>query len=190
MAVFSAGSVAQAAGQSSAIMIRPGGMYWSHQFNNGAASETKTTVTHTDLILGLGFRTEMGLYLGGTYTWIQQENKTETTTTTESKETHTAYGPTVGYVGQAFYILGTYHLSPIYVTGTDAAKSTYSGASGYQIDLGYMFWLNGTIGVGPQFTYYKSDFKKLKDSTGNESELPNMASVTDIRPIIAFAFVF
>ncbi len=174
------------------IMLRPAGMYWSHQFNDGATAETKTTVNHMDGSIGLGFAMGNGLYIGGTYYLSQEETKIQSNSgTTEEKDTHTAYGPTLGLVANSFYLLGTYHLAPVYVTGTDSSKTTYSGGMGYQVDIGYMFWLSGSLGVGPQFTYYYADFKKTKGSTGTETDIAKgSAAVTDLRPMVAFAFMF
>jgi len=184
-------SVSVFAAGGSGIMLRPAGMYWTHQWKNGAATESKTTINHYDLILGLGYRMDSGLYLGGTYTWIQEEQKNETGgSTIETKDTHTGYGPTIGYLGANLYILGTYHLGPEFVTGTDSSKDTYKGGYGYQVDFGYMFWISANVGLGPQLTYYHAEFKKRKSNAGLETDLPNTAAVSDLRPVVAFAFMF
>jgi hypothetical protein len=179
-----------AAGNGSGIMIRPAGMYWSHQFKNGFSPEANTTESHSIASVGMGYRLDTGIYVGGTYTWMQQDTKYEIAgTTTESKSTHTGYGPTVGWVGSNLYLLGTYLISPVHTTGTDAAKSTYSAGTGYQVDLGFMFGITSNFAMGPQFTYYSAEFKKVKNAAGDELDLSG-SSVTDIRPMLAFALMF
>ncbi len=179
-----------AAGSGAGIMIRPAGMYWSQQFKNGFSPEANTTVNHSIASIGMGYRLDTGIYIGGTYTWMQQDTKTEIAgVTTETKSTHTGYGPTLGYVGNNLYLLGTYLISPVHTTGTDAAKSTYSTGTGYQVDLGFMFGITSNFAMGPQFTYYSSEFKKVKNAAGNEIDLSG-SNVNDIRPMLAFAMVF
>jgi hypothetical protein len=181
------GAVSSAA----SIELRPAGMYWSHSFKDGASPESKTTITHYDFIGSLGYKWDTGLYIGGTYFWSQEETQQDSGgSSVDTKDTHTAYGPTIGYLGQNLYVLGTYHLSPVYVTGTDSSKTTYEGGYGYEIDFGYMFWINSSFGLGPQLTYYHADFKKKKDAGGVETDLPNTASESDLRPIVALSFLF
>lgn len=179
-----------AGGGGSGIMIRPAGMYWSHQFKNGQTPESSSTVNHFIASVGMGYRLDTGVYIGGTYTWMQEETKTDTSgTVTETKSTHNGYGPTLGFVSSNLYILGTYLISPVHVTGTDSAKDTYSTGTGYQVDLGYMFGFTSNFAMGPQLTYYHAEFKKKKDSIGNETDLSG-SFVSDIRPMIAFALMF
>lgn len=179
---------AHAAG--SGVALRFGGMYWTHQFKNGATTTTTTTVTHYDFIGGLGYKMDSGLYLGGTYTWLHEEQRVESNSTIETLEDNTGYGPTIGYIGENFYFLGTYLIEPTDVTGSPTSKVTYMGGNGYQFDLGYMFWINSQFGMGPQFTYYHAEFKKIKGSSGTETDLASTGSTTDLRPILAFAVMF
>ena len=182
--------LAKGGGNDEGIMIRPAGMYWSTDFKNGFSPTSNTAIRESTVSVGLGYRLDTGIYIGGTYTWMQQENKTETSTsTTETKSSHTGYGPTLGIVGTNIYLLGTYIVSPVYTSGTDSSKTTYSGGTGYQVDLGVMFGLGSGVGIGPQFTYYSVTFKKAKNAAGNEIDLDG-SSATDIRPLLAFAFSF
>src|SRR4051812_25909823 len=90
--LLSLSSFAAGGGNSSGIMIRPAGMYWSHEFKNGFTPTSNTTINQSIASVGMGYRLDTGIYVGGTYTWMQEETKTENTgTTTESKSTHTGY---------------------------------------------------------------------------------------------------
>ena len=40
--------------------------------------EGKMGISHTDITGGIGYKMSSGLYFGGTYTWMQEEYRTET----------------------------------------------------------------------------------------------------------------
>jgi hypothetical protein len=187
---------ANAKGSNSGFLIRPTAMYWSDAYNDGGRGSgnqtTKLSTTRIDLSASLGYLFEMGFFLGGTYFSSDESLKTEVggSTTSEVKQTYQAYGPTIGWIGDMFYLLGTYHLSPVFTTGTDSQKITLSGSTGYQVDLGMLYWVHSQIAIGPQLTYYVANYTKQKGSNGVESALPSMANHTFIRPMLTFAFLF
>ncbi|MGE3973880.1 MAG: hypothetical protein AB7F59_05065 [Bdellovibrionales bacterium] len=178
------------------FLLRPMGMYWTDSFNDGGQASgdqaTKTVNTRTDMMVALGYLTDMGLFIGGTYyngTHNTQESLGDATTS-DTKRTYQAYGPTLGFAGDMFYIFGTYHLAPLYTTGTDSLKTTFTGGTGYQVDIGVTFWFNGQIGLGPQLTYYTATYTKQQGSTGVAVDLPATANHAFFRPILAFTFMF
>lgn len=177
-----------------AVMFRPALMYTSSVSDDGKFANpnqnTKRTTTRTDLIVGLGYRMANGLYLGVTYYSGSSPQKQEVggAATYDFTETWTSYGPSVGYVGTNFFVTGTYHFSPQSTYATSSTTTTFTGGTGYQIDVGYEFDLTDTITVGPQFTYYVASYKRYKNSV--DAELPDTRLDTFFRPALEFTVSF
>lgn len=169
------------------VVLKPDFMYLSYVNNNGSAPATTTTDTRTDIHITLGYRMNSGLFLGGQYYSANRDLNTEPGS--DIKTSWTSYGPTIGYMADHFFVMGTYHFAPTSTSGTDASKTTYTGGSGYQVDIGYNFVLNESIGIAPQFTYYNVTYTK-QSVNGVESTLPGTRKDTDIRPMLAFVFTF
>lgn len=191
--IFSNTAEAAKGSDAAGIVIKPAFSYWNHTDDNytGATSGTltKSNTSRTDMQFGLGYKFDMGLYIGGTYNAASATTKYEGGTESETKEAWTSYGPTVGFMKSNFFIFGTYHLSAEYSTEVSGTKITSYGGSALQFDIGYTFMITNNFGIGPQLTYYSADYKKFK-TTGIDTDYPTARKQTDIRPLVHFQFMF
>lgn len=156
------------------IIFGPAFSYSETKVESGS---TTSKVTETIFDLRLGHRWASGMYIGGIY-------NDETTKSGSSQEKGKHYGPSFGYVGTNFNIIGSYFL---------AGERSYTGGikrtevSGPQIDLAYMFGISSGLSLGPQMTWRSIEYKKIQASG---IEVDNTYKLTDIRPMIALMFAF
>lgn len=156
------------------IFFGPNFHYREEKVETGG-STAKLNVTVIDA--RLGYVLPAGLYVGGLY-------NTETTKSGSFEEKGSHYGPSVGYVTKNFNVIASYYMG---------GERSYTGGvkrievSGPQVDLGYMFDLGSGTLLGPQLSWRSIEYAKVK---ANGLEAADKYKLTEIRPMIALAFMF
>ncbi|RME17066.1 MAG: hypothetical protein D6797_03250 [Bdellovibrio sp.] len=148
-------------------------------FSGGDSDSTSTSYD-----IKLGWTTGAGLYLGG----LLSVTTSDSSAASYSPQV-TSYGLSVGYVASnGFYFLGHYFLSSVYDSPV-SSTSSFENGSGFQFDLGFLYYFNSSFALGPQITYRNLSWKKYKSSS-TATAVDSSNSVSNIAPQIALAFTF
>jgi hypothetical protein len=180
---------AQAASEKgSAIVIMPSFFYFQNDIAQGT---TTTKANYTYMTIAGGYKFDMGLYVGGQYVMNSTNATTEVSgASTETKQAFSAFGPSVGYMNMGFYGVFTYLLSPSSKYTSSGSDTTYSGGTSMKFDIGYSHMFTPNVGLGPQLTYWAHSYKKSKNASGTETDLPDEQKHTEIYPQIALTIMF
>lgn len=154
MTVFFVSSTVQAA-----VVFNPSVFYYTREDND---SEFNQQIIN----LKLGYISDQGLYLGVAYDMESREYGDGASDTDRD-----SLGGTIGYVSGGWQFLGTYYF--------DSDYEEESG-SGYAVDVGYIFGLGGSLGIGPLLSYRHFTY----DDDGSDTEHKNLL------PSIQFQFTF
>jgi len=178
----------------SGFFLKPAGVYWSTNTNDGdpyGVGATKNTKISTALHGTLAYLFSAGFFVGGTYVYLTEKTKTQVNlaTTTDSSEIWTGFGPTLGWMSGGFFLAGTFLTAPTY-SYTTTSTINYKGGSGYVADVGYLLWVSNGLGLGAQLSYYNATYTKLVSSGGTETTLSTQATDAFIRPSVALTFLF
>lgn len=121
--------------------------------------------THTQYDFKLGYDFGNNIYAGFIY-----NSRTVDTGGADSKRT--AYGGTVGYHGQAWFIDFSYFLSAEY--------EDYKKGSGMGLDLGYNHMLNSNVFLGVQWTYKTFTYTEVGGASEDNKEKSEMHPMLNI----------
>ena len=159
------------------FVVSPGIGYYS---DKSEINNTESESTETRLDARFGYVLPMGLYLGGTYSYFNQENCSGSTCTDGGGN---MLGPTIGYYSmRGFYTLFTYH-----ITGEAGDDPKFTGAQGPQVDVGWVFPLSSFFAIGPQLTWRSIEYDKVETSgVSQDTDLKN----TSIAPYVSLWFMF
>lgn len=158
------------------FVFAPSVTYMSREAENNGTQIADTGLTVMDFKLGYIF--DMGLYLGGLYSLIQDD-----ILSSGSSDFH--FGPSVGYYNSGFFVAGTYYLFA--ERDFDTGNTKLADVSGYQIDISYTLPINQLVSIGPQITYHNVEYK--------DAQVGGLSSPTDYKwkgftPYIALLFMF
>jgi len=164
-------------------------------FSTTDASSTVNATTIIGAAPIVGYRFSMGLVIGGTYDYWDNDVKMTTATgaTSETDSTATGYGATVGLMSGGFGIFGSYLFSDNYQTGTKAptdTRFTYTGGTGMRFDASYCFMVFSHFSLGPAVSYYTFTYTKEQDVKGNPIVLASNYQRSGINPYIKLDFTF
>jgi hypothetical protein len=156
------------------FVLNPAFTYMSHtvETNVGKGESTLLSVD-----LHAGYLMSSGLFLGGFYGY-----ETEGSVNTDFNATSLA--PTIGYFGDGFLALFSYHFMASRETGVN---SKLVDGSGPQIDIGYVLPVTGSFSIGPQFRWRSIDYDK-EEQNGVETAVSY--KITQIHPMISLWFQF
>ena len=118
--------------------------------DNGTSSDVK--LTKIDLKLGYVF--DFGMYLGGVYSLSDENFGTDSSDYT--------LGFSAGYIRDGFFGILTYHL--LGERDLAAGGIKYSGASGFQLDTGYVIPLTDNLSLGPQLSWSDVKYRDQENS--------------------------
>ncbi len=151
--VFSTAVIFPAHARTAGFAFKPAFMYYSNKISSN--STTGTTYQWVDL--GLGYTTDMGIFIGALY---HMPTITDHGATTDCTYQHTGWGPSIGYRGDSVYVIGTMFLD----NKRSGCSVTYKGGSHYQIDAGYGFSISSSVEIAPQLTYYSYQYAENETS--------------------------
>ncbi|MCB0378311.1 MAG: hypothetical protein KDD33_07450 [Bdellovibrionales bacterium] len=179
-AILGLSAVAQAQ-----IVFSPGVTYQSYDQTESQVGNTDSQVDGYILDLRFGYLMPMGLYLGGMYSMASGLGAVGG----NGDDTKGfSVGPTVGYYSMmGFYSLLTYHIMGETEKTIYSQTSTFTGAKGPQVDIGWVFPLSSFFSIGPQITWKSIEFSKIE---GGGSEADTNYKQTSIQPYISLWFMF
>jgi hypothetical protein len=162
------------------LVISPGVGYISQSTEESTPNTTNTSSTSTMLDFRLGYVLPMGLYVGGTYSHMNQEFCAGNTCTDSSGF---LLGPTVGYFSMmGFYTLLTYH-----IMGESGDGPTNTGGRGPQVDVGWVFPITAYFSLGPQLTWRNVEYEQQEN---NGVTVDTDENNSFIAPYISLWFMF
>jgi hypothetical protein len=135
---------------SAAVVFNPSVFYYTREDND---SEFNQQIIN----LKLGYVSPEGLYLGVAYDMESRDYGSASDTDRDS------LGGTIGYVSGGWQLLGTYYFQSDY----EEEEGT-----GYAVDVGYIFGLGGSMGIGPLLSYRHFTYDENSSDTEHKNFLP------------------
>lgn len=138
-----------------AVFLKPTFSVYQKQEEN---SGTKESLSRTVIELPVGWISQSGIDIHGTYSTDKNTAKSETGgVSTELTGSRTSLGAGLGWFSKGdpgFYAMGTYYLSSDYIEDTRTYKGT-----GYQIDAGVKIGFRRVL-IGLQVSHKYFEYKK------------------------------
>lgn len=161
------------------FVIAPGISYGETTTTQSTPGTSDVTVGETRIDVKVGYILPMGLYLGGMYADISENQN-------GVKNKGNLIGPSIGYYSMmGFHALLTYHIMGSMETAGGAAE--YTGGKGPQVDIGWVFPLSTYFAIGPQMTWRSIEFDKLE---GGGLSFDTDEKRTSIVPYLSLWFMF
>ena len=162
------------------VIFSPGIGYYSTETETTDPAPSSSSSTENRIDLRFGYVLPMGLYVGGMYSMVDSETCSGSTC---SDNSGFLAGPTIGYNSYTgFYALMTYH-----IMGEQGDGTKFTGGTGPQVDLGWVFPLSAYFSIGPQITYRSIEFAE-RESNGVTVDTDRTA--TSIAPYLSLWFMF
>ncbi|MBK7842152.1 MAG: hypothetical protein IPJ71_00435 [Bdellovibrionales bacterium] len=133
--------------------------------------------TQLNYDLGFGYTMASGLYFGGIYGVVGEDDGT-------NDVSDNYLGVSIGYRSSGWQLTAHYFLS---AEDEQSATSQLTGGSGIGIDLAYLWSINTTFAIGPQLTY--RNLKYTKYETGGSETTVDVTNSYSL-PYIVFALNF
>jgi len=176
LAFFMWTGIAVAEGDVKGFLLAPSVMYMFSTIE----SSVKTEMSSRLIDLHLGYVTDSGLMLGFLYGTEAGETKVDSSST---KTDRTSYGPAIGVLSGSMHLLFTYYLS----SEAKSGDYSYGNATGFQVNFGYRFAIDGNIFLVPQLAYRTITYK---DTKRNGEDMGQECKVTALVPYVGVWFAF
>jgi|GEM_PF-3465084 len=147
----------------------------------GTATNYERGLTLMDFKLGHTFR-------GGFYFGLMYSNESHGVSDLSLVNNRESFGVSAGYLKGGWSFVGTYFFqSRQLIEPETEAYIEYDEGSGFQIELGYHFYISKYIHVGPTVVYKDFRYSEAEDSAGTDAEADSRHSV--ITPMLSLIFV-
>lgn len=169
---FVVAMVLQPAQAQQGILFNPSILFYSYEDKDSGGVVAKVDAQYVDVKLGL--IVSNGIYLGGLYSQMKREDG-------NIDRERSLYGLGGGWVYSRFYIMAHMILSSDFEIST---SDKLSKGRGLQFDLGYWFYVTGSLYAGPQIVHREIDYDK-KNGTGVQG-----TKSEETVPYLSVAFIF
>lgn len=153
-------NVAFAGQQSAGWKLMPSLMYTYSNVQNGTSIAAANRILG-DAGLGIMFQGSP-LFVGGLISYDSTTNSGAST----DKDVFTSYGASMGLLTDTIYMIVTYIASSQYDQTASSILTTFTGGSGFQFSVGYLFSISQSMSLGPQFSYKSVNYSQQKGVSG------------------------
>lgn len=148
--------------------------------SDGDKSEDVVTILNLSVGVGVG----SGLAVGAKYFSYSEDYDSDLTVEIKG------YGPMIGYLHQSgFYANYAYLLWPEKVYDVDDDAATYKGGTGHVIDLGKVWDVGSSFGIGIGVSKSDVGYEEV-ESNGDEADLDGTWSDASLYPYVSFFAFF
>jgi hypothetical protein len=189
--IFFSAPVAQAKGES-------GGMYLSlgligYQFNVNGSNNMVTERSLLSAETGLGYVFRDWLYIGGIFNHTVGAEKTKDASNlnTQHQQIYQYYGPSLGYMGPGWFLLGHYFLAAqqkdnVSADGSNPYTDDRTG-TGFGVSAGYKVIRSTLFELAPSISYKSINYNNCRNRvTGATTPCNPSVSHSEITPYLTF----